>query len=243
MQLRKARGLGRSMRYPGRLFIVEGTDGSGKSTQIHLLQRWLEDQGYPVFLTEWNSSPMIKSATRRAKKKDRLTPTTFSLIHACDFADRYEQMMLPHLRAGYIVLADRYVYTAYARDMARGVDPAWVRNVYNFAVKPSIAFYFRTPLDVALGRILLSRPQLKFYEAGLDLGLSKDPVESFQLFQGLIKRHYDEMAKAERFTLIDATQAVEVQQAQVRARVSLALEDYVLPGPSRATMGTGGGGA
>jgi len=217
------------MRYPGRLFIVEGTDGSGKSTQIYLLKRWLEDSGYPVFFTEWNSSKLIKSATRRAKKKNTLTPTTFSLIHACDFADRYEQMMLPHLRAGYIVLADRYVYTAYARDMARGCDPEWVRNVYRFAVRPTISFYFQTPLEVSLERILGSRPALKYHEAGMDLGLSSDPVESFKLFQGMIKRHYDEMATREHFRIVDATQTVEEQQAYVRQAVSERLRDYVMP--------------
>ena len=229
MRLKKARGLGRSMRYPGRLFIVEGTDGSGKSTQIYLLKRWLEASGYPVFFTEWNSSPLIKSAIRRAKKKRMLTPMTFSLIHACDFADRYEHMMLPHLRAGYIVLADRYIYTAYARDMARGCDPQWVRNVYRFAVKPSIGFYFQTPLEVSLDRILSSRPTLKYHEAGMDLGLSPDPAESFKIFQGRIKAHYDEMAQHEYFRVIDATRPVEEQQALVRAAVTDALRNYEPP--------------
>ncbi len=229
MRLRKARGLGRTMNYPGRLFIVEGTDGSGKSTQIYLLKRWLEDNGYPVFFTEWNSSELIKTANRKAKKKNLLTPTTFSLIHACDFADRYEKMMLPHLRAGYIVLADRYVYTAYARDMARGCDPEWVKNAYSFAVKPTVSFYFQTPLDISLERILSARPQLKYHEAGLDLGLSQDPVESFKLFQGMIKEHYDEMIQDEHFQVIDATDTVEYQQQIVRQIVSEHLRDYTAP--------------
>ncbi len=229
MRLKKARGLGRTMQYPGRLFIVEGTDGSGKSTQIYLLKRWLEDSGYPVFFTEWNSSDLIKSANKKAKKKNLLTPTTFSLIHACDFADRYEKMILPHLRAGYIVLADRYIYTAYARDIARGCDADWVRNLYSYAVKPSIAFYFQTPLDISLDRILRSRPQLKYHEAGLDLGLSTDPVESFKIFQGMIKNNYDEMAHEEHFHLIDATESIEQQQQAVRHAVAKLLEDYETP--------------
>lgn len=229
MRLRKARGLGRTKHYPGRLFIVEGTDGSGKSTQIYLLKRWLEDNGYPVFFTEWNSSELIKAATKKAKKKNLLTPTTFSLIHACDFADRYEKMMLPHLRAGYIVLADRYIYTAYARDMARGCDPEWVKNVYSFAVKPTVSLYFQTPLDVSLERILSSRPQLKYHEAGMDLGLSTDPEESFRVFQGMIKKHYDSMIDDEHFVVIDATQTVEDQQAIVRKIVQERLADYVSP--------------
>jgi dTMP kinase len=229
VRLRKVRGLGSTMSYPGRLFVVEGTDGSGKTTQLHLLRRWLEAEGYPVFFTEWNSSQLLRSATRRAKRKRRLTPTTFSLIHASDFADRYEALILPHLRAGYIVLADRYIYTAFARDMARGVDPEWVRNLYSFAVRPSLAVYFQVPLDVAVERIIRSRPRLKYHEAGLDLGLSTDPVESFTRFQGRIKQHYDEMAAREHLRVIDATQSVEAQQAQVRRMAQQRLRTYVRP--------------
>ncbi len=229
MRLKKARGLGRTKNYPGRLFIVEGTDGSGKSTQIYLLKRWLEDNGYPVFFTEWNSSELIKAANKKAKKNNLLTPTTFSLIHACDFADRYEKLMLPQLRAGYIVLADRYIYTAYARDMARGCDAEWVKNVYSFAVKPTVSLYFQTPLDVSLERILSGRPQLKYHEAGMDLGLSTDPEESFKIFQGMIKKHYDNMVEEEHFKVINATQSVEEQQAIVRTIIKEHLDDYVSP--------------
>ena len=112
---------------PGKLYVVEGCDGSGKSTQIYLLDKWLESEGYSVFFTEWNSSQLIRESTTEAKKKDLLTPTTFSLMHASDFADRYEKLILPQLRAGYIVLCDRYIYTAFARDMARGCDSEWVK--------------------------------------------------------------------------------------------------------------------
>jgi dTMP kinase len=138
-------------------------------------------------------------------------------------------MVLPHLRAGYIVLADRYIYTAYARDMARGCNAQWVRNVYRFAVQPSISFYFQTPLEVSLERILSSRPELKYHEAGLDLGLAADPAESFKIFQGRIKTHYDEMAQREHFRVIDATRPVEAQQAVVRAAVAEALRNYTTP--------------
>jgi dTMP kinase len=229
VSLKKIRGLGRSSRYPGRLIVVEGNDGSGKSTQLHLVRVWLEHQGYPVFFTEWNSSPMVNAATRRAKKKNLLTPTTFSLIHACDFADRYEKVMLPPLRAGYIVLADRYVYTAYARDVARGCDPAWVRNLYSFAVRPTLALYFQAPLEVSVGRILAGRPLLKYHEAGMDLGLSTDPVESFKLFQGIIKREYDAMARRERLVVVDSTRPIDEMQQEVRGLVACRLADYAAP--------------
>ena len=156
--------------YPGALVVVEGIDGSGKSTQLYLLKRWLEIGGYRIHFTEWNSSPLVKSATRRGKQRRLLTPTTFSMLHAADFADRCERQILPLLHGGYLVLADRYIYTAFARDAARGCSPRWLRNLYSFAPVPDITFYFRAPLDVAVNRIVAGRPKLKYYEAGMDLG-------------------------------------------------------------------------
>jgi len=169
---------------PGKLFIVEGIDGSGKSTQLDLRRKWLIGQGYCVAFSEWNSSPLVKETTKKGKKKLMMTPASFSLIHAADMADRLERQILPALRAGAIVLADRYIYTAFGRDVARGIPPTWVRKVYSFAVEPTVAFYFRVPLEESLNRILGGRPKLKFYEAGLDIGLSDDPYESFALFPG-----------------------------------------------------------
>ncbi len=154
-----------SRAYPGALIVVEGTDGSGKSTQLYLLKRWLEIGGYRLHFTEWNSSPLVKSATRRGKQKRLLTPTTFSLLHAADFADRCERQIMPLLQGDYLVLADRYVYTAFARDAARGCSHRWLRNLYRFAPVPDITFYFRAPLEVAVDRILSGRPKLKYYEA------------------------------------------------------------------------------
>src|SRR5262244_1426880 len=182
-------------RYKGKLIVVEGIDGSGKSTQISLLSHWLRSQGYAVAFSEWNSSPLVQRATRRGKKKEMFTPTTFSLIHATDFADRMERYILPLLKAGAVVCADRYAYTAFARDAVRGVDSAWVRNLYRFAVKPNLAFYFKVPLEVALGRILGGRNALKYYEAGMDLGLSRNIEESFRIFQGRILEEYENMAE------------------------------------------------
>ena len=150
--------------FPGKLFIVEGVDGSGKSTQIALLKKWLESEGYSVFFTEWNSSELVKETTKEAKKKNMLTPTTFSLLHATDFADRLNYQIIPPLKAGMIVLADRYAYTAFARDTVRGVSPQWVRNLYSFSVKPDISFYFDVPIQVACDRILSGRSELKFHE-------------------------------------------------------------------------------
>ncbi len=210
-------------RFPGRLFIVEGIDGSGKSTQLLLLHKWLESEGYVVSFSEWNSSPLVRDVTRRGKKKEMLTPMTFSLIHATDFADRTEHQIIPPLKAGAVVLADRYIYTAFARDVARGVNSDWVRQLYGFAVKPSVAFYFRLPLDVAMKRILGGRDALKFYEAGMDLDLSDDIEESFRIFQGRIIEEYEKMVEEFGLVVIDATLSIEDQQAQVRKIVTEAL--------------------
>ncbi len=202
--------------FPGRLFVVEGVDGSGKSTQVALLRQWLVSEGYPVFFSEWNSSPLVKRTTSRGKKKQLLTPTTFSLLHATDFADRTEHDIIPPLKAGAIVLADRYIYTAFARDVARGVHPQWVRQLYQFAVKPTVAFYFRVPLDESLKRILGSRPDLKYYEAGMDLNLSTDPKKSFKLFQKRIVTEYEKMIDEFGLTVMDALQPITEQQLQMR---------------------------
>src|SRR5574339_11549 len=202
----------------GKLIIVEGIDGSGKSTQIHLLDKWLKFKNIPAFLSEWNSSEIVKNVTSRGKKKEQLTPTTFSLLHATDFADRYERNIFPLLRAGYIVLADRYIYTAYARDIVRGCDPLWIRKVYDFALKPDITFYFRVPVDVAAGRILSGRPKLKYYEAGMDLNLSNDIYESYRIFQSRIIEQYEKMVMTETFAVIDGTLNIEQQQKMVREK-------------------------
>jgi len=208
------------LNFPGRLIAVEGLDGSGKSTQIYLLKRWLEAEGIKVYFSEWNSSELVKSATSKGKKRELLTPTTFSLIHATDFADRYERHLLPLLRAGYVVLCDRYVFTAFARDVVRGCPPEWVRGNYGFAAQPDLTFFFKADLEVSLNRILEGRPKLKFFEAGMDLRLSSDPYESFRIFQGRILEQYMAMSAEFHFVVMDANQGVETQQTGVRKLVS-----------------------
>ncbi len=202
--------------YPGALIVVEGIDGSGKSTQLYLLKRWLEIGGYRIHFTEWNSSPLVRSATKRGKQRRMLTAVTFSLLHAADFADRCERQILPLLQGGYLVLADRYIYTAFARDAARGCPAAWLRNLYRFAPIPDITFYFRAPLAVAVNRILSGRPRLKYYEAGMDLGLSYDRAESFRIFQGMIQDEYDKMVETDNFVLMDGSANVNVLQTHMR---------------------------
>lgn len=209
---------------PGKLIAVEGLDGSGKSTQIYLLHQWLKGFRCKVFFSEWNSSSMVKGATKRGKKKQLLTPTTFSLVHATDFADRYERQILPMLKAGYIVLCDRYIFTSFARDGVRGCDAEWLRRLYGFVRIPDITFYFKLPLATALDRILEGRPQLKYFEAGMDMNLSPDIYESFRIFQGMVKELYDSMAKEYGFTVVDATKQIPLQQETVRRIVAEKLD-------------------
>jgi len=203
----------------GRLIVFEGLDGSGKSTQARLLVKWLQSQGYRVFFTEWNSSDMVSEVIRRGKKKNLLTPTTFSLLHAVDFADRFERQIAPPLRAGYIVVCDRYAYTAFVRDASRGCDPDWVRSLYSFAPVPDKVLYFRVPVSTSLHRKILSRQKISYYEAGMDLGLSDDLNESYEKFQTRLKREYDRLAPIDRFVTIGADRPVEEVLRQVRHEI------------------------
>ena len=206
--------------YPGKLFVVEGIDGSGKTTQLGLLAKWLSAEGHRVFVTEWNSSALVKAATRTGKRKNALTPMTFSLLHATDFADRLLYKIIPPLKAGMIVLADRYAYTAFARDVTRGVDRRWVRELYSFGVQPDLTMYFRVPIEVSLERLLARRVKLKFYEAGMDLGWSSNPAESFKLFQGRVLEEYDRLVDEYGLEVIDAVGSITEQQRFVRRLIS-----------------------
>jgi len=204
--------------YPGKLVVVEGVDGSGKSTQLNLLKNWLEDRGQKVIFTEWNSSKLISKTIKEAKRSNSLIPVTFSLLHATDFADRLENIIKPALKAGFTVLADRYCYTAFARDVARGVDRDWVRNLYEFSIRPDAGFYFQVPIEVSLERIATSR-QPGFYESGMDIGLSSDPKQSFHIFQSRIINEYDQMVQEFGLNIMPATASIHEQQVQFRQKV------------------------
>jgi dTMP kinase len=221
----------------GKLIVVEGIDGSGKSTQIDLLYKWLAEKGKSVYFSEWNSSPLVKSTSKLGKKEKSFTPTTFSLIHAADFANRWENQFLPMLKAGVIVLADRYAFTGFARDVARGVSPEWVRNLYSFAFLPDLTLYFNVPLDEAVDRITSSRAKIKYYEAGMDLNLSEKKVTSFRLFQGRILEEYEKMIPEFGFHVIDATQPIQKQQKAIRKVINGVLRGWEgLPGPLQSAQ-------
>ena len=220
-------GLTQPHNLPGRLIVVEGIDGSGKSTQLQLAMRYLQARGYTTFFTEWNSAELVKAVTKKGKKKQTLTPLTFSLLHATDFAHRLVYNMLPPLKAGMIVLSDRYAYTAFARDVVRGVDREWVRRVYNFAPRPDLALYFNVPIEVSVQRLLAGRAQLKEYEAGMDLHLASDKVSIFKLFQSRILKEYEGIVNEYGLTEIDASQSIGAQQQIVRDMIDKMLDSYV----------------
>ena len=202
----------------GTLICVEGIDGSGKTTQLTILHDWLKSIGQDVIYTEWNSSQLISKTTKVAKKKNLLSPRTFSLLHAVDFADRLEQIIIPALKAGFIVLADRYVYTAFARDVARGVDTNWVRGLYGFAIQPDLTLYFSVSAEESLKRICANR-EPKFYEAGMDLKLSNNPYKSYVIFQNRVNAEYQKMLDEFSIVEIDATKSIHAKQLDVRQKV------------------------
>lgn len=203
----------------GVLICVEGIDGSGKSTQLDLLYSWLKSKNLDVILTCWNSSDLISETTKRAKKKNLLSGRTFSLLHAVDFADRLEKIIIPAMKAGFIVLADRYVYTAFARDVARDVDKKWVRNMYGFAIKPDLTLYFDVSAKVSLERICTNR-QPKYYEAGMDLKLSNNPYKSYVLFQNRVIEQYKDMIDEYGLIPVDANETIHKKQMQFRKLVT-----------------------
>jgi dTMP kinase len=209
--------------YPGRLIAAEGLDGSGKSTQLQLLRFWLQAEGYEVLIAEWTSSKLIKRALKAGKKQGSMDPMLLSILNASDFAEMHERHIVPALQRGAVVLADRYVYTALARNFARGVDRSWVAAVYSFATRPDLAIYFQISAGQSLERILSNHPRLKYYQAGMDLGLSHDPIDSFHTFQQRILNEYDAMVDAFALWRLDATLPVKQQQRLLREAVEKTL--------------------
>lgn len=204
----------------GLLIAVEGMDGSGKSTQAMLLFNWIRALGLPVHHTEWNSSPVVAEATKAGKNTKRLKPQTFHLIHAADFADRWSKQIEPMLEVGGIVICDRYKFTAMARDGARGVKRDTIESNYSFAREPDITLYFDIPPEIGYDRIIKGRPTLKYYEAGLDMGWTFDPFESYKILQGKIKEIYDALVGDGRIVRVDALGTVAEVQSRVRAMIS-----------------------
>jgi dTMP kinase len=204
---------------PGHLVVIEGTDGVGRSTQIELLSPWLELEGYAVSNTGWTRSPLLSDTINEAKAGHELTTTTFSLLYAADFADRMEHQILPALKAGFIVIADRYMYTAFARNTVMGVDPSWTRSLFGMAVVPDLVLYLQTDVDSLIPRVFEGKG-MDYWESGMHLALGSDLYDSFVRYQGELIAEYDRLADEFGFVTIDARDSVDTIQEQLRAHVA-----------------------
>lgn len=213
--------------YPGLLIVIEGTDGAGRSTQIERLREWLAIESYGVVVSQWKTSKLMANVIDQAKERNLLNAYTFSLLYASDFADRLEKTIIPALQAGLVVLADRYTYTAFARDVVRGVSPEWARKLYDYAPEPDLVFYLKMPVETLLKRII-STSGLNYYESGRDIGLSTDFYESFKIYQRKIISEYSGMEKEYDFITIDGTLKIETIQSKLRSKLKELLKTGVL---------------
>lgn len=216
--------------YPGVLVTIEGTDGVGRTTQIMMLREWLEVQGYGVVETGWTRSPLIGRTITQAKQGRLLNRFTYSLLYAADFADRLEKEILPALRSGFVVLADRYVFTAFARDVVRGVDRQWVRDLFGFAPVPHLVLYLKTDITTLIRRVML-RGIDDYFESGMDIGRGDDPYDCFKRYQKLLIREYNALAEEFNFKVLDARLRPEKIQERLRGIMS----DFFSPRSQSAT--------
>lgn len=214
---------------PGHLIVIEGTDGVGRSTQIELLGPWLELEGWAVSNTGWTRSPLLSDTINEAKAGHALTTTTFSLLYAADFADRLEHQILPALRAGSIVIADRYMYTAFARNAVMGVDPRWTEQLFGMALVPDLVIYLAVDVDTLVPRVLGGKG-MDYWESGMHLALGHDLYDSFVHYQRRLIAEYDRLAEEFGFLTVDARGPVDTIQSALRAAIAEYLGG-VRPGP------------
>src|SRR3990172_1894045 len=214
--------------YPGKLIAIEGTDGVGRSTQIQLLREWLEIKGYGVVETGWTRSPLMQPTIELAKSSNTLNKLTFVLLYATDFADRLEKEIIPALKAGFVVLSDRYIFTAMARAGVRGIDRPWLRSLYGFAIAPHLVFYLNIDVKTLIGRVLEARG-MDFWESGMDLKSGDDIYDSFRAYQSKLLREYGSTAGEVHFRNIDARRPIGVLQEDLRKQVAAFLEPVEKP--------------
>jgi dTMP kinase len=210
--------------YPGKIIAVEGTDGVGRSTQITLLREWLEVQGYGVVETGWTRSQLMQPTIELAKSSNTLNKLTFVLLYATDFADRLEKEIIPALKAGFIVLSDRYIFTAMARAGVRGVDRAWIRNLYGFAIAPHLVFYLKIDEKTLIRRVLQARG-MEYWESGMDMKLADDIYESFRAYQRALLKEYASMSDEFGFRVLDARRKIDVIQDELRRQIGAFLAE------------------
>src|SRR5829696_2402263 len=214
--------------YPGKIIAIEGTDGVGRSTQIRLLREWLEVQGYGVIETGWTRSELMQPTIELAKSSNTLNKLTFVLLYATDFADRLEKEIIPALKAGFVVLSDRYIFTALARAGVRGVDRPWLRSLYGFAIAPHLVFYLKLDVETLIRRVLAARG-MDFWESGMDLKGGDDIYDSFRSYQNKLLREYGSMADEFGFRVLDARRPVNRIQDELRKQLAAFLEPAEKP--------------
>lgn len=207
----------------GKLIAVEGADGSGRSTQIQKLVEWLEGCGHATVQVGLKRSTLVSEELEIAQQGNILSRTTLSLFYATDFADQVENIILPALKAGFIVLADRYIYTLMARDMVRGMDIAWLKNLYGIAPEPDAVFYLNVKPEELVQRNFAKNTALDYWESGMDLGLSRDMFDSFMKYQGAIEKIFRELQAIYGFTIVDGMRPVEAVNAELRRKISTVL--------------------
>ncbi len=207
-------------RLAGRLIVVEGADGSGRSTQIALLVRWLEGSGHATVQVGLKRSTLVSEELEQAQQGNILSRTTLSLFYATDFADQLENIILPALKAGFIVLADRYIYTSMARDMVRGMDHGWLKNLYGIALEPDAVFYLNVPPEELVQRSFAKNTALDYWESGMDLGLSRDMFDSFMKYQTAMQRTFRQLQSVYGFTIVDGLRSVDAINVDLRRKIS-----------------------
>jgi dTMP kinase len=207
----------------GKLFVVEGADGSGRSTQIAMLVEWLEETGHATVQVGLKRSTLVSEELDRAQQGNILSRTTLSLFYATDFADQLENIILPALKAGFIVLADRYIYTLMARDIVRGMDEAWLKNLYGLALEPDAVFYLNLPPEELVQRNFAKNMSLDYWESGMDIGLSRDMFDSFMQYQTAVQKTFRYLQSTYGFTIVDGMRPAEVISAELRKKMSAVL--------------------
>ena len=208
----------------GKLIAIEGADGSGRSTQIAELVNWLETSGQPTAQVGLKRSSLVSEELEKAQHGNVLSRTTLSLFYATDFADQLENIILPALKAGFIVLADRYIYTLMARDMVRGMDEKWLKNLYGIAPIPDAVFYLSVEPEELVQRNLSKNATLDYWESGMDIGLSRDVFDSFLKYQSAMGEAFRQLQKTYRFEIIDANRPVNAVNKELRKKISAVLD-------------------
>jgi dTMP kinase len=207
----------------GKLIVVEGADGSGRSTQIARLVEWLEGTGHATVQVGLKRSTLVSEELEQAQEGNILSRTTLSLFYATDFADQLENIILPALKAGFVVLADRYIYTLMARDMVRGMDETWLKNLYGIAPEPDAVFYLNVPPEELVQRSFAKNAALDFWESGMDLGLSRDMFDSFMKYQTAMQKTFRHLQATYGFTIVDGMRSADAISTELRKKIGAVL--------------------